>query len=426
MPTCAYCEKICRSTREHVIPRWYCETPGENVLFNARRPLTHTQGEMTIKDVCENCNNGVLSCLDGLGKDLYDRFFSTPVFYAETVHFVADWELLIRWLLKLSYNSARVHNADTTVLSQYRDVILGNHAIPASVRCFLHLIPPSFQDASEGFRPARRQECSEGQLLLPQWFRITKLRLPYFPTTVVVQRAVMINAFAFSLLIPPPNDPSCCAQVSDLRNLLMTEFPAAVELNREGKHVAVTACTDHVAMSLAPLICNYPLRFGEDSNPELEKIITGEVQAVMMVVPQDIIESGDISPIANPFHDMVSTREKATGFRQRISLAVLGYDDDPRELWEIPEVNLFLQRLFVECPFVFFLSHEEGSLLRLLFACWMFDVAAAGPTDQRNRHEKFMTRAFGGLNEVMYRLGMSVEANREICEAATRTLFGKR
>ncbi len=41
MLNCAYCDILCQQTREHVIPRWYNDTPGEAETFSARAPLTH-------------------------------------------------------------------------------------------------------------------------------------------------------------------------------------------------------------------------------------------------------------------------------------------------------------------------------------------------------------------------------------------------
>ncbi len=125
MQRCAYCDHPCQQTREHVVPRLYNDTPGEAETFSARAPLTHLKGDLIVRDVCGGCNNGVLSGLDGYGKALYERYFAAPVYEGETVTFDYDGDRLLRWLLKLSYNSARAQNADIRVLREYRAVMLG-------------------------------------------------------------------------------------------------------------------------------------------------------------------------------------------------------------------------------------------------------------------------------------------------------------
>jgi hypothetical protein len=102
---CSYCDTPCQQTREHVIPRWYNDTPGEAETFSARAPLTHLQGDLIVRDVYGNRNNGVLSSLESYCKELYKRYFTAPVYASETVGFHYDGDRLIRWILKLSYNS---------------------------------------------------------------------------------------------------------------------------------------------------------------------------------------------------------------------------------------------------------------------------------------------------------------------------------
>lgn len=94
-------------TREHVIPDWYCRLPGEDETFSARAPVTHLRGDLIVRDVCRECNGGPLGKLDEYGKRLYERHFADPVYAGEPVTLAADGERLVRWLLKVSFNSAR-------------------------------------------------------------------------------------------------------------------------------------------------------------------------------------------------------------------------------------------------------------------------------------------------------------------------------
>jgi hypothetical protein len=67
-----------------------------------------TVGERVIKDVCSTCNNESLGSLDGYGHQYFrdnklDQAFTDEK--AAEVHY--DYDLLLRWVLKVSYNSFR-------------------------------------------------------------------------------------------------------------------------------------------------------------------------------------------------------------------------------------------------------------------------------------------------------------------------------
>lgn len=173
MLNCAYCDELHKQTREHVIPRWYNDTPGHAETFSARAPVTHVQGDLIVKDVCEDCNSRILASLDGYGKELFDRYFNTPVYEGETVAFEYDGDRLLRWLLKLSYNSARAQNADVRVLREYRAIVLGLSPFTNRIRCWLHLVTAScFDAASQSIRCAQREEQGQSNVEEPRWFRL--------------------------------------------------------------------------------------------------------------------------------------------------------------------------------------------------------------------------------------------------------------
>src|SRR5436190_20485230 len=93
------------------------------------------------------------------GKELYNRYFAIPVYAGETITFEYDGDRLLRWLLKLSYNSARAQNADVRVLREYRKVMLGESPLPDRIRCWLHLVSATSIDSEvKVIRPARRDE----------------------------------------------------------------------------------------------------------------------------------------------------------------------------------------------------------------------------------------------------------------------------
>jgi hypothetical protein len=59
------------------------------------------------------------------------------VYDGEAVTLDLDGERLIRWLLKLSFNSARAQESDVRLLQGYRDAILGRGSLPDRVRGYV-------------------------------------------------------------------------------------------------------------------------------------------------------------------------------------------------------------------------------------------------------------------------------------------------
>ncbi len=425
MLNCAYCDMPCQQTREHVVPRWYNDTPGEAETFSARAPLTHVKGDLIVRDVCTVCNSGVLSSLDGYGKELYERYFATPVYAGETVTFDFDGDRLLRWLLKLSYNSARAQNADMRVVREYRKVMLGESPLPDRIRCWLHLVSAtSIDPEAKLIRPARRDEQGQPYVKEPHSFRIGQFRITDHPALSLVQRTVAINSLAFTLLIARADSVWPCPEFDQWIKAFTSGYPAAQPILPGIGRLTTTAGWDHAAASMYPLLHHYPTRFVADKNPYIVRGLKNQLQLVMLAVPHDLIEEGDTTPITWALRDMVSTREKASAFRQRIGLMVEGYDADPRELWEVPKAKEFFRRLFVECPFVMLLAHPEGALLKLLAACWVYEERLTDDVQQQ-RMSEFLHFAFRGLNDLNHTVMLSEEQNREICLSAAKVLFGE-
>lgn len=120
-----------RCAREHLWPaalhsRLLAANSQSQNAFWLRRLEKPIAAEPQIRDVCARCNNGVLSELDTYICKLFDCSFIHMPARDESVSFDCDYHRLKRWLLKMSYNSARIHSApDLEALQQTRRYILG-------------------------------------------------------------------------------------------------------------------------------------------------------------------------------------------------------------------------------------------------------------------------------------------------------------
>jgi len=421
---CAYCDNPCTPTREHVIPDWYGKTPGESSTFNARSPMKQLSGDILVKDVCPNCNNIVLGALDAYAKELYDRFFASPVYQGETVDFEYDADRLVRWLLKVSYNSGRAQNADVRILRDYRKVMLGEEPITGHVRCWVSLTTPTYFDEKNTPRPAMPHERGDENVEEPRWFRITQFRMADHRGDYLVQRLVLINSFRFTILVDRKDSDLPSIEMDTWIAAFSKEYPEAVPILPVGR-LAVGTNHDHYASSVSPLFSHFPSRFLDDPNPLVAQVAAREIGGVGLIITPDMIHTSDKSDIVKTLRGMVGTREAAFGFRQIVDLQVTGYEKDPRNLWMIPKVRDYFRDLFIQCPFIMLLSHPCGSLLKVFAACWVYEDGMTRASYERRMGE-FYDIAFLGLNDVAHRLAISDETNREICFAVAETLTGEK
>jgi len=108
MKICAYCNKAGKMTREEVFPKSQVRrTPSYKANIDHSRPGKPPEVVPVIRDVCEECNNVRLGGLDVYGAKLADEYFDVFLEKPVEVDFRCDTERLLRWLLKLLFNSVR-------------------------------------------------------------------------------------------------------------------------------------------------------------------------------------------------------------------------------------------------------------------------------------------------------------------------------
>lgn len=131
MKVCSFCKQIHQEvlTKKHVFPNFlYKKYPDYKFGFNGGTGK-HTFSVDQVKDVCKKCNNEVLSNLDNYVKRLCDKYFDNFIIN-EPVEFKYDYHLLLRWILKVSYNAARAYKTPYQEFERYLSYILGQQDKP--------------------------------------------------------------------------------------------------------------------------------------------------------------------------------------------------------------------------------------------------------------------------------------------------------
>jgi len=203
--SCAYCGGPGPFTREHVIPKFlYTAHPSHRLGYNAAADK-FMSWEAKIKDVCAACNNGPLSNLDAYGKSFYTVNGCGRTFDRKTdISISYDFNLLLRWVLKISFNAARTRDTVHPAFRQSVPYIIGGDPMPFTPFLGVEVVRNHPVRKKDRWRlPA---EAKGWKSIPPLQFRVG----PMFAVTPggrhhkdVLTRFFSINAFFFVVALFP-------------------------------------------------------------------------------------------------------------------------------------------------------------------------------------------------------------------------------
>ena len=227
MAVCAYCTKDGTATKEHLWPaalhrRLMSANSQEKNAFWLARVRQYLPSEPQIRDVCGTCNNGTLSELDSYICALFDKYFVNIPSLGDQIEFLFDYHRLKRWLLKMSFNSARIHDSpDLFALQALRPYILGgSDHLGSSVQIFLQLAYPEKVTASELDPNA---PSADEILLKPEIHRTGHVLFRPNATDQKLMRTVFLRAFHFHIAYWQPG--SGRAMQNDFESALKERWP---------------------------------------------------------------------------------------------------------------------------------------------------------------------------------------------------------
>jgi len=108
----------------------------------------------------------------------------------------------------------------------------------------------------------------------------------------------------------------------------------------------------------------------------------------MCVLHRDEIEKNDFTGLNDFIERSCRTKELSIKNRNKLSLVIAGYDNDPRELYEIPEVRAWFQKSIDKCiPWFYLLksAQDRVNLEILLYSCCPISIS------NHSAHSKIIT-----------------------------------
>src|SRR3989338_2392044 len=227
---CSYCRQNRKLTREHVWPDCFLKRRKHlSAHFSVKNNKVHG-ADYIVKDVCEDCNNIILSELDSYFCELYDRYFSNVLGPADEVLFEYDFNRLSRVLLKIAYNSSRAGLTDPTALASTAPFIIGKGSQPSGLIVLLEIVSPTTMLAITEMEITYKE-------ISPLAYRsaLTKMMTP--SGNKVVSRLVGVNSYYFHLFVP--NQRLSDREIAAIKEEALSTLSGAVCLN-DKRQVKVT------------------------------------------------------------------------------------------------------------------------------------------------------------------------------------------
>lgn len=142
---CAFCSSVNNLTREHVFPNSVLKR-FEDMLSLNDKSEKYFKADLVVKDVCNICNNGVLSDLDSKFIKVFDKYMHEPILPGDSANLSFDYNDLLRELLKITYNSARASSDGikaVKILKKYVPYIIGKINSAPDVMLRLQIVTSS-------------------------------------------------------------------------------------------------------------------------------------------------------------------------------------------------------------------------------------------------------------------------------------------
>ncbi len=128
----------------------------------------------------------------------------------------------------------------------------------------------------------------------------------------------------------------------------------------------------------------------------------GVTDPVILLISRRQVEQQDLESVLAPLKVFTATREDAWLYKGQMSLVVDGYNDDSRELVDIPEVRRLIQRLADAWPYWGFFLNQVDDSIKIFAACCCgtrYPGQGAVVIDQASL-VSLLTKGFDGMNEL--------------------------
>lgn len=409
---CAYCNKNeYKLTREHVIPDSFLKGMNRKstITWLDKAPKRVIKGDIIIKDVCERCNNVYLSKLDNHAYHSLISHNGKVNHDSKKIFFKYKFNMLSRWILKVVFNSSRSNNSnyDSNLYSKCAPYIIKNEDCALDFSLFVQYIDLSLEQSA-------KQEYSHfdsTSIYKIDHFRIAPIKFKELNTYYCSLRAVIINSFVFFIIV---YDSECSIVEKESIEKHITELnPYAVKLHPNSKKVKLIKENTFWNNSLLGSFYLHDKFLEERKTEYNEKLL-------IITLSKEEIENQDYSQINHFIVSKADSKDDIMDYLQRFEICVDGYNDDPRELNEIPEFQTYACELIDSFPEIIWFLNLKAAFFLILAVCYL--------NNQEKKEDPltgFLEKCFGALNLMTNQFAIDNSYNSLVTKILTERLLEK-
>lgn len=410
---CAYCDNEGKMSREHIIPKGFIENMNvkEQEVWSDRAPTRIIKAELVIKDVCAECNNGELSQLDDYALKLIIKHNDQISASTKKIYFKYNYDKLVRWLLKVCYNSARLNDAKFDI-KQYEknvDYIMNRGDAVSKITVFaMYMGCDCLSTKMDGHCYHLKQE-REYEI---DWFRIGPFTLIDNATYSCSSRCIMINSFAFFVVVCDKNNAD---EILKIKNTFNETYTNAVELTNSGK-IWLKKNSDFFQESL---IVNKELRDNFLRKRTKEK----DDRLKIVTLTKEEIENDNFSKLKAMRIKYMSNKDDLLDCYQKVIIAIDGYENEKRGMYQSKAFQNYFRRLFDEFPEIIWALCLDEEIITIKLAIWAYvndnytDDTNDGMVNikvNKERSIQLLEQCFMAINKLTNRYAFDFSKNQDL------------
>ncbi len=150
----------------------------------------------------------------------------------------------------------------------------------------------------------------------------------------------------------------------------------------------------------------------------------GLFDPVVFLISRQQVEAFDLDSSLNALQSLVPTARPhhARAFKGRLSLVISGYEKDPRELFEIPEVCRYLRALDEQWPFWLYFFNQVDDSIKLIALCLAssIEVMPGAAHIDPDGLRRFLERGFTAVNYLFESYGFPESENAVLSMEVSR------
>ena len=134
-------------------------------------------------------------------------------------------------------------------------------------------------------------------------------------------------------------------------------------------------------------------------------------------VPYGDVQSGDVTTVLSLLQGFLANRNAVVKGRRRVTLLFEGYDNDPRDVYDTPEIRRYAKTLDAKFPYWFYFVSLHCDTLKVLTLCLCGVVKVRGfSTPQPDDLKQFLLSHFDALNQLCERFQLGDAVKHQVTD----------